>query len=69
MSSKKFNPYKDFQSDQLQRSSRKIFTAHLRMQESQFEFDTSYGNDQRIHLTNNKFINRILGGTLDLSWL
>ena len=39
------------------------------MQESQFEFDTSYGNDQRIHLTNNKFINRILGGTLDLSWL
>ena len=28
MSSKKYNPFKDFQSDQLQRSSRKIFTAH-----------------------------------------
>ena len=28
MSSKKFNPFKDFQSDQIQRSSRKIFTAH-----------------------------------------
>ena len=28
MSSKIFNPFKDFQSDQIQRSSRKIFTAH-----------------------------------------
>ena len=28
MSSKKLNPFKDFQSDQIQRSSRKIFTAH-----------------------------------------
>ena len=28
MSSKKFNPFKDFQSDQIQRSSHKIFTAH-----------------------------------------
>ena len=28
MSSKKLNPFKDSQSDQIQRSSRKIFTAH-----------------------------------------
>ena len=28
MSSKKLNPFKDFQSDQIQESSRKIFTAH-----------------------------------------
>ena len=28
MSFKKLNPFKDFQSDQIQRSSRKIFTAH-----------------------------------------
>ena len=28
MSSKLFYPFKDFQSDQIQRSSRKIFTAH-----------------------------------------
>ena len=28
MSSKKLNPFKDFRSDQIQRSSRKIFTAH-----------------------------------------
>ena len=46
MSSKKFNPFKDFQSDQIQRSSRKIFTALiLRMQECPFEVDTSFEND------------------------
>ena len=28
MSSKNLNPFKDFHSDQIQRSSRKIFTAH-----------------------------------------
>ena len=28
MSSKNFNPFKDFQSDEIQRSCRKIFTAH-----------------------------------------
>ena len=28
MSSKKFNPFKDFQSDQIQRSAHKIFIAH-----------------------------------------
>ena len=28
MSSKKFNPRKNFQSDQIQKSSRKIFTVH-----------------------------------------
>ena len=28
MSSKKFNPFKDFHTDQIQRSSRKMFTAH-----------------------------------------
>ena len=28
MSSEKLNPFKDFQSDQIQRSSRKIFNAH-----------------------------------------
>ena len=29
MSSKKLNPFKDFQSDQIQKSSRKIFTANF----------------------------------------
>ena len=59
MYSKNFSPFKDFQSDQIQRSSLKILTAHV-------GFDTSYGNDLRNHLSNNQFINRIFGGTLDL---
>ena len=41
----------------------------LRIQECPFEFNTSYGNDQRIHFSNNQFINRILGRTQDLPWL
>ena len=36
MSSKKFNPFKDFQSDQIQRSSRKIFTAHCAYRNADF---------------------------------
>ena len=42
MSCNKLNPFKDFQSDQIQRSSRKIFHCSLRMQKCRFEFDTSY---------------------------
>ena len=45
MSSKKFNPFKDFQSDQIQRSSRKIFHWSLHVQECRFEVDSSFGND------------------------
>ena len=37
--------------DQIQRSSRKIF-------------DTRYGNDKRIHFSNNQFIKKILGAHL-----
>ena len=40
MSSKKFNPSKDLQSDQIQRSSLTIFHCSLRMQECRFEFET-----------------------------
>ena len=36
MSSEKFNPFKDFQSDQIQRSSRKIFTAHCAYRNADF---------------------------------
>ena len=52
---------KDFQSDQIQRISFKVLTAHYA-----FEFDTIYRNDYWIHFSNNQFINRILGGMLDL---
>ena len=41
----------------------------LCMQECQFEFDTSHGNDLWIHFSNNQFINRVLEGVLDLPWL
>ena len=52
MSSKKLNPFKDFQSDQIQRSqrsSRKILTAHYacRNEKCRFEFDTT-GTTNRI---------------------
>ena len=36
------------------------------MQECQFEFDFSYGNDLLIHFSNNQFNDRILGSTLDI---
>ena len=62
ISSKKFNPFRDFQSDQIQRSSRKIYSPLI----------THAGRPKRIwhqsrerltvHFSNNKFINRILGG-------
>ena len=39
----------------------------LRMQECRDE--TEIYNYQRIQVSNNKFINGILGGTLDLAWL
>ena len=39
------------------------------MRDCRFEFVTGCGNYSRIHLSNNKFINGILGGTLDLAGL
>ena len=61
--SKKLNPFKDFQSDQIQRSSRTILTAWLlRLQECRFKFAASYRNEQLIHFSKYQLINRILGG-------
>ena len=42
-------------------------TSSLRMQECRFEFDTDCGNDFQIQHSNNKFIDGLLGGTLDLA--
>ena len=70
--SKKLNPFKDFQSDQIQRRSRTILTAWLlRLQESRFKFVASYRNEQLIHFSKYQVINRILWGrgTIDLPWL
>ena len=41
----------------------------LRMRDCRFECVTGCGNYSRIHLSNNKFINGILRGTLDLAGL
>ena len=66
---KKFNPFQDFQSDQIQRSSRKIFTTHYTCRKAEKNLTSSGTSIKWIHFSNNKFINRILRGKLDLSWL
>ena len=60
MSSKIFNPFKDSQSDQIQRSSRKIFTAHYACRSADLKLTLASGTDLWIHFSY-QFINRILG--------
>ena len=57
MSSKKFYPFKDFQSDQIQRSARKIFTAHHACRNAGLTFAPVTG-------TTNGFIFQIIGNSL-----
>ena len=52
MSSKKLNPFKDFQSDQIQRSSRKIFTAHYACRNAALNLTPVTGTT-RVHFSNN----------------
>ena len=66
MSSKKLNPFKDFPSDQIQRSSRKIFTAHYACRNAALNLTPVKGTTNGFILQNNQFTDRILGGTLDL---
>ena len=68
MSSKKLNPFKDFQSDQIQRSSRKIFTAHYACRNAALNLTPVTGttNGFIFQIINSLLSNRILGGTLDL---
>ena len=68
MSSKQFYPFKDFQSDQIKRSSLKISTA-LYAGMPIWIWHYIHGNDLWIHFSNNQFINRVLEGMLDLPWL
>ena len=60
MSSKKFNPFKDFQSDQIQRSSRKIFTAHYACRNANL-------NLTLVTATANGFVFQIINSLLE-SW-
>ena len=60
MSSKKPNPFKDFQSDQIQRSSRKIFTAHYACRNAALNLTPVTG-------TTNGFIFQIINSLIE-SW-
>ena len=60
MSSKKLNPFKDFQSDQIQRSSRKIFTAHYACRNDALNLTPVTG-------TTNEFIFQIINSLIE-SW-
>ena len=60
MSSKKLNPFKDFQSDQIQRSSRKIFTAHDACRNAALNLTPGTG-------TSNGFIFQIINSLME-SW-
>ena len=58
MSSKKFNPFKDFQSDQIQRSSRKIFTAQYARRNADLNLTLVTG-------TTNGFIFQIISSLIE----
>ena len=60
ISSKKFNPFKDFQSDQIQRSSRKIFTTHYTCRKAEKNLTSVTG-------TTNGFIFQIINSLIE-SW-
>ena len=60
MSSKKLNPFKDFQSDQIQRSSRKIFNAHYACRNAALNLTPVTG-------TANGFIFQIINSLIE-SW-
>ena len=62
MSSKTFNPFKDFQSDQMQGSSLKIFTAHYAYRNADLNLTPVTGTTDGFIYTNNQFINRIFLG-------
>ena len=57
MSSKTFNPFKDFQSDQMQRSSLKIFTAHYAYRNADLNLTPVTGTTNGFIYTNNQLIN------------
>ena len=66
MSLKQYYLFKDFQSDQIQRSSLKIFTAHYTSRNADLNLTLVTGTTNQSFFLNNQFINRILRGKLDL---
>ena len=63
---KEINPFKDFLSYKIQRSSRKIFTAHYVCRNAALNLTLVTATTNGFIFSNNQFINRILWGTLDL---
>ena len=61
MSSKKFNPFKDFQSDQILRICPKIFTTHYACRNADLDLTLVMGTTNGFD-SNNQLIKRILGG-------
>ena len=62
MSSKNLNPFKDFQSDQIQRSSRKILTAHYACRNAALNLTPVTG-------TTNGFIFQIINSLIESWWV
>ena len=62
-----FNPFKDFQSDQIQRSSRKIFIPHFACRNADLILTPVTGTTNEFIFSNNQFINRIFWGKLELA--
>ena len=58
MSSKQFYPFKDFQSDQIQKSSRKIFTVHYACSNADL-------NSTQVTETTNGFIFQIINSLIE----
>ena len=69
MSPTTFNPFKDFQSDQIKRSSRKIFTAHYACMNANSNMTPATGTTNIFIFSHNQFVNRIFWGKIDLPWL
>ena len=60
----KFNPFKDFQSDQIQTSSRKIFTAQYACRNADLNLTLFTGTTKGFIFQNNQFINRMINGMI-----
>ena len=69
MSSKTFNPFKDFQSDQMQRSSHKIFTAHYAYRNADVNLTPVTGTTNGSFFQIINSLTESFWGKLDLPWL
>ena len=69
MSFKTFNPFKDFQSDQMQRSSLKIFTAHSSYRNADLNLTPVTGTTNGSFFQINNSVIQSFWGKLDLPWL